>query len=216
MVEASFADFNPDSTVFRTQLYQLLKEKIEINFNPDNFRDELIPFQQFKREEFDLKHRNGEVKLFPEAVIGIFPQAGSQLVPDYLKLIEESNILDLEEFFVNKNLPASDEPGIEKILINQSLKEEKIHTPFTLDAYQENAIKAVKMGQSIVVQGPPGTGKSQLICNLMADAIASGKRALLVCQKRAALDVVYNRLQEKQLGDFVGLVHDFRNERKTI
>lgn len=216
MMDTSFEDFNIDSTVFRTQLYQLLKEKLEINFNPDNFRDELTPFQQFRKEEFDMKHRNGELKLFPEAVLGIFPQAGSQLVPDYLKLIEESNILDLEEFFFNKNLPGDGVTGIEKILINQSLKEEKIHTPFTLDAYQENAIKAVKMGQSIVVQGPPGTGKSQLICNLMADAIASGKRALLVCQKRAALDVVYNRLQEKQLGDFVGLVHDFRNERKMI
>ena len=216
MLDASFEDFNPDSTVFRTQLYQLLKEKIEINFNPDNFRDELIPFQQFKKDEFELKHRNGELKLFPEAVLGIFPQAGSQLVPDYLKLIEESNILDLEEFFINKNHPVSDDSGIEKILIAQALKEEKLHTPFILDAYQENAIKAVKTGQSIVVQGPPGTGKSQLICNLMADAIASGKRALLVCQKRAALDVVYNRLQQKQLGDFVGLVHDFRNERKMI
>ena len=215
MLDTSFEDFNVDSTVFRTQLYQLLKEKIEINFNPDNFRDELIPFQQFKKEEFDQKHRNGELKLFPEAVLGIFPQAGSQLVPDYLKLLEESNILDLEEFFVRKNVH-DDDTGLEKILVNQALKEEKLHTPFTLDAYQENAIKAVKAGQSIVVQGPPGTGKSQLICNLVADAIASGKRALLVCQKRAALDVVYNRLQEKQLGDFVGLVHDFRNERKMI
>ncbi|HET9054660.1 MAG TPA: AAA domain-containing protein, partial [Cyclobacteriaceae bacterium] len=211
MLDASFEDFNPDSTVFRTELYQLLKEKIEINFNPDNFRDELIPFQQFKKEDFDLKHRNGELKLFPEAVLGIFPQAGSQLVPDYLKLIEENDTLDLEEFFINKNQPA-DENGLDRILINQALKEEKLHTPFTLDAYQENAIRSIKAGQSIVVQGPPGTGKSQLICNLMADAIASGKRALLVCQKRAALDVVYNRLQEKQLGDFVGLVHDFRNE----
>lgn len=216
MLESSFEDFNPDSTVFRTQLYQLLKEKMEINFNPDNFRDELIPFQQFKKEDFDLRHRNGELKLFPEAVLGIFPQAGSQLVPDYLRLIEESNTLDLEEFFINKNNSAADETGIGKILISQALKEEKLHTPFTLDAYQENAIRAVKAGQSIVVQGPPGTGKSQLICNLIADAIASGKRALLVCQKRAALDVVYNRLQSKQLGDFVGLVHDFRNERKLI
>ncbi|MDQ2656176.1 MAG: DUF4011 domain-containing protein, partial [Bacteroidota bacterium] len=215
MLDASFEDFNPDSTVFRTELYQLLKEKIEINFNPDNFRDELIPFHQFKKEDFDLKHRNGELKLFPEAVLGIFPQAGSQLVPDYLKLIEENNTLDLEEFFINKNQPI-DENGLDRILVNQALKEEKLHTPFTLDAYQENAIRSIKAGQSIVVQGPPGTGKSQLICNLMADAIASGKRALLVCQKRAALDVVYNRLQEKQLGDFVGLVHDFRNERKMI
>jgi hypothetical protein len=216
MLDTSFEDFNADSTVFRTQLYQLMKEKLEINFNPDNFRDELTPFQQFKKDDFDLKHRNGELKLFPEAVLGIFPQAGSQLVPDYLRLIEENNILDLEEFFVKKNPPEGDDTGIEKIIINQALKEEKLHTPFTLDAYQENAIKAVKAGQSVVVQGPPGTGKSQLICNLMADAIASGKRALLVCQKRAALDVVYNRLQEKQLADFVGLVHDFRNERKVI
>ncbi len=216
ILDTSFEDFNPDSTVFRTQLYQLLKEKIEINFNPDNFRDELIPFQQFKREEFDLKYRNGELKLFPEAVLGIFPQAGSQLVPDYLKLIEESNILDLEEFFLNKNLVVTDDPTDHKAISSPVLKEEKIHTPFTLDAYQENAIKAVKVGQSIVVQGPPGTGKSQLICNLMSDAIASGKRALLVCQKRAALDVVYKRLEEKQLGDFVGLVHDFRNDRKVI
>lgn len=215
MFDTNFEDFNPDSTVFRTQLYQLLKERIEINFNPDNFRDELTPFHSFKKDEFDMKHRNGELKLFPEAVLGIFPQAGSQLVPDYMRLIEESSMLDLEEFFLNKN-QVVDESGIERILVNQALKEEKLHTPFTLDAYQETAIKAVKGGQSIVVQGPPGTGKSQLICNLMADAIASGKRALLVCQKRAALDVVYQRLNEKQLGDFVGLVHDFRNDRKLI
>ncbi len=96
------------------------------------------------------------------------------------------------------------------------VKEEKLFTPFVVDAYQENAIRAVKNGHSIVVQGPPGTGKSQLICNLLADAIASGKRALLVCQKRAALDVVYERMKEKDLADFLGLVHDFRNDRKNI
>lgn len=214
ILDTSFEDFNTDSTVFRTQLYQLLKERIEINFNPDNFRDELIPFHEFRKDDFDQKHRNGELKLFPEAVLGIFPQAGSQLVPDYLKLIEENSLPDLEDFFVNKN--ASEHAGNGMIQANQALKEEKIYTPFTLDAYQENAIRAVKSGQSIVVQGPPGTGKSQLICNLMADAIASGRRALLVCQKRAALDVVYNRLHEKHLGDFVGLVHDFRNERRAI
>lgn len=216
MLDTNFEDYNVDSTVFRTQLYQLLKEKLEINFNPDNFRDELIPFHVFKRDAFEEKHRNGELKLFPEAVLGIFPQAGSQLVPDYLTLMAQNSTLDLEAFFTARNLSIEEQDGIKKILINQALKEERLHTPFTLDAYQENAIRAVKSGQSIVVQGPPGTGKSQLICNLMADAIASGKRALLVCQKRAALDVVYNRLEEKQLGDFVGLVHDFRNERKVV
>ena len=48
LLDTNFEDFNVDSTVFRTQLYQLLKEKLEINFNADNFRDELISFQTVK------------------------------------------------------------------------------------------------------------------------------------------------------------------------
>jgi superfamily I DNA and/or RNA helicase len=210
LLETNFDDFSADSTVFRTELYQLLKDRIELNFNADNFRDELINFEQFKKNDFEKSQRNGELKLFPEAVLGIFPQAGSQLVPDYLQLIEEDNIADLEDFFVNKNHSENVLP------IDHPVKEEKIFAPFRLDAYQERAIKAIKNGHSIVVQGPPGTGKSQLICNLMADGIASGKRVLLVCQKRAALDVVYERLKEIDLSDFLGLVHDFRNDRREI
>jgi hypothetical protein len=213
LLDHSFEDFNIDSTVFRTELYQLIKDKIEINFNADNFRDELSAFKIFKHQEFEENHRNGEIKLFPEAVLGIFPQAGSQLVPDYLQLIGSETIKDLEQFFIDKKL---DDGQTNATPVEKHIREEKLYTPFTLDAYQENAIRAVKHGKSIVVQGPPGTGKSQLICNLIADTIASGKRALLVCQKRAALDVVYNRLKSKEVGDFVGLVHDFRNERKNI
>lgn len=211
LLDTTFDDFDADSTVWRTELYQLLKDRIEINFNPDNFRDELIKFEEFKRETFEANHRQGEIKLFPEAVLGIFPQAGSQLVPDYTYLMEAEAADDLEEFFVKRA-----EPKLQEELQAENIKEEKLYTPFALDAWQENAIRAVKSGKSIVVQGPPGTGKSQLICNLLADSIASGKRALLVCQKRAALDIVFQRLHDIELGDFLGLVHDFRNDRKDI
>ena len=85
-----------------------------------------------------------------------------------------------------------------------------------MDAYQENALKAIKRGNSAVVQGPPGTGKSQLICNLVADYIARGKNVLVVSQKRAALDVVFERLKDKVINDFIGLMHDFKNDRKSI
>ena len=216
LLDTNFEDFEKDSTVFRTQLYQQLEGKIEINFNPENFRDELTPFQDFKKEAFESKHRNGEIKLYPEAVLGIFPQAGSQLVPDYLQLIDNNSFQDLETFFQRKNTngtPIQPEPAH---VNNNNIKEEKVFAPFELDAYQENAIKTIKNGKSIVVQGPPGTGKSQLICNILSDAMAAGKKALLVCQKRAALDVVYERLRGIGLGDFLGLVHDFRNDRKEI
>ncbi|RYF62476.1 MAG: DUF2075 domain-containing protein, partial [Cytophagaceae bacterium] len=92
----------------------------------------------------------------------------------------------------------------------------RLHTPLPLDASQEAAVRAVRTGQSLVVQGPPGTGKSQLIANLMADAAASGKRVLLVCQKRAALDVVQKRLDKVGMNPFLALIHDFQNDRGAL
>jgi hypothetical protein len=47
--------------------------------------------------------------------------------------------------------------------------------------------------------GPPGTGKSQTITNLIADYAGQGKRVLFVCEKRAALDVVFHRLKQSGL-----------------
>lgn len=210
--ETSFDDFDKDSTVFRTQLYQLLKDTLELNFNPDTFTDELTAFEEFKKEDFEQQHRDGELKLFREAVLGIFPQAGSQLVPDYLKLIEGESFADLEDFF-SQRIQGSGKPTDRWV---SSVKEEKIYTPFPQDAYQEHTLRVVKDGRSVVVQGPPGTGKSQLIANLIADGIASGKKILMVCQKRVALDVVYDRLKKIGLEDFLGLIHDFRNDRKAV
>ncbi|MEM6524341.1 MAG: AAA domain-containing protein [Bacteroidota bacterium] len=217
-LDRGFEDFDDDMTVFRTSLYQLLKESpVELNFNQENFQDNINPFKQYKKDEFEKEHALGELKMFPEAVLGIFPQSGSQLVPDYTTLMESSNFSDLEEFFAERVVKDRAEiEGLRRFSFLDSVEEEKMITPFKMDAHQENAIKAIKQGNSVVVQGPPGTGKSQLICNLIADSVALGKKVLVVCQKRAALDVVYNRLKEVDLHDFVSLVHDFRNDRSEI
>ncbi|HEX8060957.1 MAG TPA: AAA domain-containing protein, partial [Cyclobacteriaceae bacterium] len=213
LLEEDFADFDKDSTVFRTAVYQMLqKNNMEINFNPDNFRDELISFKEFKKEDFEATYGNGQLKLIPEAVLGIFPQAGSTLVPDYLDLIENEKINDLEDFFFQRTHQTKDEDGI----FLQDVREEKVYSVFPLDVWQENALKGVKLGHSLVVQGPPGTGKSQLICNLISDFIANEKRVLVVCQKRVAIDVVYDRLKDKRIDDFIGLVHDFRDDRRAL
>jgi primosomal protein N' len=42
----------------------------------------------------------------------------------------------------------------------------------------------------------PGTGKSQTITNLISRALADGKSVLFVVEKRAALNVVYDRLRK--------------------
>jgi len=222
LLERVFDDFDKDSRVFRTSLYELFKESdIELNFNQENFIDKLTRFESFKKADLENLNKPGELKLFPQAVLGIFPQAGSYLVPDYLKLIEETQFESIEDFFVKKTIDLDQEKldfskHSETFQFLNRIKEEQTFTPFEMDADQENAIKAVKSGNSVVVQGPPGTGKSQMICNLICDYVARGMNVLLVCQKRAALDVVYERLREKNVVDFVGLVHDFKNDRKDI
>jgi superfamily I DNA and/or RNA helicase len=207
LFDFSFDDWEEDSTVFRTQLYQLLKQKIEINFNTDIFSDDLKSFLVYTKGGFEESHAVGMLKLQQEAVLGIFPQADSQLIPDYLTLMGEAKYESLEQIFEEKTNQAA--PG-------KTIREEDVLTPLEIDAWQEEAIKKIKQGQSLVVQGPPGTGKSQLIANLVCDAVSSGKKVLIVCQKRVALDVVYERLGKLGLKNFIGLVHDFRNDRKEI
>ena len=84
------------------------------------------------------------------------------------------------------------------------------------DGSQEEILKEARYKKGIVVHGPPGTGKSQVIVNLITDAIYQEKKVLVVCQKRAALDVVYQRLESLGLSNHVALVHDEKNDRKHL
>lgn len=213
-VEKEFDDFDKDVLAFRTQLYEWLKASpLKINFNQDLFFDLLKPFDKVNQKTLQSLEKTGELKLQPEAVLGIFPQAGSFLVPDYDALLEESEKRPERE---RRDEETGRVAGSSKPSSLSSFKEKFLRTPLPLDASQEAAVRAVKAGESLVVQGPPGTGKSQLIANLMADAAAEGKRVLLVCQKRAALDVVYARLKEVGIERFIALIHDFQDDRKTL
>lgn len=84
------------------------------------------------------------------------------------------------------------------------------------DASQQDAILLSKKGISFVLQGPPGTGKSQTITNIIAEAIADGKKILFVSEKVAALQVVYNRLAKVGLSDFCFAIHSHKVNKKEI
>ena len=100
-----------------------------------------------------------------------------------------------------------DRPEIEKV------------APFLIqdaDASQHSALVDVMQGKNLVVQGPPGTGKSQTITNVIANAIAGGKRVLFLADKSAALRVVKNRLDKSGLGDFCLELHSDRASPKNV
>ena len=76
------------------------------------------------------------------------------------------------------------------------------------DSSQMEAIQAAISGVNLVIEGPPGSGKSQTITNLLAEIIASGKTALFVAQKRAAITAVMDRLEQTGLRDLILDVHE--------
>jgi hypothetical protein len=84
------------------------------------------------------------------------------------------------------------------------------------DPTQATAIGEARSGECYIIQGPPGTGKSQTITNLIADYVARDKRVLFVCEKRAAIDVVFARLRQRGLGDLCCLIHDSQTDKREF
>ncbi|PQM53358.1 DNA helicase [Mycolicibacter virginiensis] len=88
------------------------------------------------------------------------------------------------------------------------LNELRPNMPVPADSSQLQAIAEAVAGRTFVLEGPPGTGKSQTITNLLAHAMASGRKVLFVAEKKAALDVVKKRLDAVGLGELSLNLHD--------
>jgi len=120
-----------------------------------------------------------EVKHY--AVIGRFPLANA-IYNDY-KLLENRKATDaIKELLESRESKIIKKPNTDLYAVS------------SLDFAQEEAIEKLNQKGNMVIYGPPGTGKSQTIVNIITDALCKNKRVLVVSQKKAALDVVFNRL----------------------
>ena len=89
-------------------------------------------------------------------------------------------------------------------------------TPLPADASQLKAINAAYEGESFVLHGPPGTGKSQTITSMIANCLYSGKTVLFASEKKAALEVVYNRLSKIGLAPFCLELHSNKAKKSDV
>ena len=174
---------------------------------------------QWPEGRFDLEHA---------LVLGRFPIASSHVAQDYQALLDGAlererlgaacPLLDIDE--TDPDALPVDPPELERGdgEVGSGASNELDWRPFRSDASQDTVARLLgRAGQGgLVVQGPPGTGKSQLIANLLCAAIARDERVLMVCQKRAALDVVARRLQAHGLRDALAVVHDVSSDRQAV
>jgi len=78
-----------------------------------------------------------------------------------------------------------------------SQRRKPLYLPFASDPSQTHILKVIFRNfvqNTLCIDGPPGTGKSQLICNLLANALTYQKKVLVVCEKEVALKVIYDKL----------------------
>ena len=143
-------------------------------------------------------------------VLGNFNYKKMSLVRDYNHVID-NNVQHsvFESLFSNKPKELKEQS------FNLNKPDEWNHV-ITADPTQTQAILKSRTGESYIIQGPPGTGKSQTITNLIADFVARGKSILFVCEKRAALDVVYHRLKQNGLDELCCYIHDSQGDKREF
>jgi len=175
------------------------------------------PMDCFKRIN-ELIKLNSRWKITNEIFLGLFSFAKFVMFKDLEKYnnIFKNNQIVQALAGVNKNAvdngaeyPTADE-------LDEKRKPLDLYQVLNADSSQQEAIEAVKAGNSIVIQGPPGTGKSQTITNLIAELLANNKKVLFVSEKMAALNVVYNRLKIIGLGNYCIEIHSRKSNKRHV
>ncbi|HEY4248473.1 MAG TPA: AAA domain-containing protein [Lacunisphaera sp.] len=142
--------------------------------------------------------------------LGNFNYRKMSLVRDYAALLEQTNAgKAFESIFSLQPRTHDPAPPAAKSMAEQ-------FPIVDCDPTQTQAVARARTGGSYIIQGPPGTGKSQTITNLIADYVARGHRVLFVCEKRAAIDVVFHRLGRQGLDDLCCLIHDSQTDKRDF
>lgn len=120
-------------------------------------------------------------------VLGLFRPSGGKLRKVMEKIIKTG---DFDTLF-DPLLPETEyEAKIDDFFLNNS--KSILHIQSTNFA-QDKAI-ASSLIQNTIIWGPPGTGKSQVIANIIANILFSDKTAVVMSEKKVALDVLKKRM----------------------
>jgi hypothetical protein len=179
--------------------------------------EERVPFR--RRDEAFATWPDGRVVVERAAVLGFFPQSASDLIQDYDRILDRVQ---------NSKESLGDALGAAGPLLPAELREllgvhsdvERADGPIVpvvpADPSQFAVVEASRGTRTLVVDGPPGTGKSQVIVNLITDALSRGQTVAVVCEKRAAIDVVVQRLEQVGLRHLLAVVHDVNLDRRGL
>ena len=198
------------ASVLQNRIFYLAPEESAIGFAQKLFDDMAAGFNLRSDIDFREPRDQSVSSMFVSAnnrlSFSLFDRSDESMVNDYEALVTGINSGgDVVEFF--KSLiddfllsnPISVRADVDKAWENMPMPQRLVFdSPLPLVEEQRKILSAIKHQESrfIAVEGPPGTGKSHTITAVAFDLILSGKSLLVLSDKKEALDVVENKLNQ--------------------
>ena len=169
-----------------------INKKLKIEYS-EEFKIEKFPENA---EKIDEKGKEAPF-IFYGGVLGLFKRQNEGIIQDFNILTEnfsqfKFNVSERDDFQLNKNTSISTDPS------------------------QQNVVETLTDTQYKIIQGPPGTGKSQTLTAIITNSLENGANILIVCEKKTALDVIYEKLSELGLGDLTVMLNDPVKDRRDV
>ena len=151
----------------------------------------LTPLPENLDETFMLQNP----KLINNGVLGLYANSKEPIIADYFCLEEETIPC---HFRSNKDTNNTHFSGLD------------------LDHSQQGVIRSLWNRKNTIIHGPPGTGKSKTITAVLNYALSKGQKCLLVCEKKTAMEVIYQNLTELGISDYAVKITDIKKDRRAV
>ena len=159
---------------------EFLGQQFSTELNVDNLSG---AFSNMKSKDI----KNTTITFQKGVVFGLFKPSGGHLRKTMMSIInndEMDDIIDVDP--IKRNY----EERLDSFIKEDSKELYRIQPS---NFSQDRALSS-SLIQDTIIWGPPGTGKSQVISNIIANIMMKGKSAIVMSQKKAALDVLKKRL----------------------
>jgi len=190
-------DILEDCLLDKNELLSLcdtILNQLNSNISPNNLELELVECPSKERTE-NLTNNTSWISW--AGIFGLFRSQKQSIIKDIDLLINQFATFKFDDLVIEKY---------------QSSTISSVPT----DPSQELIINSLKTNPKLIIQGPPGTGKSQSLTAIITNAIENGAKCLIVCEKKTALDVIYNNLQKIGLDKLCTIIDDISKDRKRV
>ncbi len=193
-------EFLEDSIIDKSELIQLTEEFISrfgSNLSSDTLHEKIfsIKHSEILLDKIDLITEKPAIT--GGGVFGLYINQKQSIIEDVKNLSEQ-----IESY-------TSDDLVLENFKINP-------YSSVSTDPSQQGVLNNIFNNQRIIIHGPPGTGKSQSLTAIITNALSNKAKCLIVCEKRTALDVIFNNLKDVGLDQLCGLIEDTSKDRRKI